>query len=165
MQNIIPHLWFHNQAEEAATFYVSIFSARDNQSKIKQISYYDESSAEVSGQPAGSVLTVEFELNGQTFVALNGGPIFKLSEAVSFMIACKDQEEVDYYWEKLSAVKESEQCGWLKDKYGLSWQVTPTILGDMLQDKDKEKAGRVMQAMLQMKKIDIKKLQEAYKQT
>ncbi|HAT03502.1 MAG TPA: hypothetical protein DCS29_01855 [Candidatus Magasanikbacteria bacterium] len=162
MQNIIPHLWFDNQAEDAAKFYVSIFSARDDKSKIKNISYYGESGAENSGQPKGSVLTVEFEIIGQTFVALNGGPIFKFSEAVSFMVPCKDQEEVDYYWEKLSAVKESEQCGWLKDKYGLSWQIIPTILGDMLQDKDKEKAGRVMQAMLQMKKIDIKKLQEAY---
>jgi predicted 3-demethylubiquinone-9 3-methyltransferase (glyoxalase superfamily) len=158
MQKIVPNLWFDNQAEEAANFYASVFK----NSKIGRTSYYDKASAAVSGQLEGSVLTVEFEIEGQQFIALNGGPAFTFSEAVSFMITCETQEEVDELWNKLSAHPESEQCGWLKDKFGVSWQVTPQILDDMLQDPDKQKAARVMEAMLEMKKIDISELQKAY---
>ena len=159
MQKITPCLWFDSQAEEAATFYASIFK----KSKIIAISRYDAQSAAQSGRAEGSVLTVEFELDGQRFTALNGGPIFKLSEAVSFMIDCKDQEEVDYYWNKLVAGGEESQCGWLKDKFGLSWQIVPAVLGKMLADKDAEKAKRAMGAMLTMQKLDIAKLEAAYK--
>jgi len=159
MQKITPFLWFDNQAEEAANFYVSIFP----NSKIKEVSRYGDSGAEIAGREKGSVMTVAFELNGQEFVALNGGPLFKFTEAVSFMVHCKDQEEVDYYWEKLSAVPESEQCGWLKDKYGLSWQIVPTVLDEMVSSSDPVKAERAMKAMLQMKKLDIAGLQKAYK--
>ncbi len=159
MQKITPNLWFDTQAEEAANFYASLFK----DSKIGRISHYDEASAKVSGMPAGSVLAVEFELQGQQFVGINGGPVFKFNEAVSFAIDCKDQEEVDYFWEKLTAGGGEESvCGWLKDKYGVSWQVTPTILNEMLADKDQVKAGRAMKAMLEMKKIDIAKLEEAF---
>lgn len=158
MQKITPFLWFDSQAEEAAKFYTSLFK----NSKILTVARYDEAGAQASGRPAGSAMTVAFELEGQEFTALNGGPIFKFTEAISFVVNCETQEEVDVLWEKLSAVPESEQCGWLKDKYGLSWQIVPKQLGEMLGDKDAQKAGRVMQAMLQMKKIDIKKLQEAY---
>lgn len=158
MQKIIPYLWFDNKAEEAAKFYTSIFK----DSKIGKISRYDKAAAEVSKQPEGSVMTVEFKLEGQEFVALNGGPIFKFTEAVSFLVSCKNQEEVDYFWEKLTDGGEEGVCGWLKDKYGLSWQVAPTILDEMLRDKDKGKAERVMQAMLKMKKIEIKDLKQAY---
>ncbi|HSW48476.1 MAG TPA: VOC family protein [Candidatus Saccharimonadales bacterium] len=157
-QKITPCLWFDSQAEEAAKFYTAIFP----NSSIGEIARYDESSANASGQPAGSVLTVAFNLNGQEFTALNGGPVFKFSEAISFQVMCETQEEVDMYWGKLSAVPESEQCGWCKDKYGLSWQIVPTLLPKLLADPDKQKAGRVMQAMLQMKKIDIEGLQKAY---
>ena len=159
MQKITPCLWFDTQAEEAAKFYVSIFK----HSKIVSISRYGEAGKEIHKKPAGSVLTVEFQIEGQSFTALNGGPVFKLSEATSFIVGCHDQEEVDHYWEKLSAVKESEQCGWLKDKYGLSWQIVPVILNEMMADKDTVKAGRVMTAMLKMKKLDIEELQKAYK--
>jgi len=158
IQKITPCLWFDDKAEEAARFYTSIFP----DSSIGEISRYDESSSQVSGQPAGSVLTVEFSLSGQDFTALNGGPVFKFSEAVSFQVSCDTQEEVDMYWSKLSAVSEAEQCGWCKDKYGLSWQIVPTILPKLLADPDKEKSGRVMMAMLQMKKIDVAGLQKAY---
>lgn len=157
MPKITPSLWFDKNAEEAVDFYVSIFP----NSKIGNITYYSKEGFEIHHMPEGSVLTVEFELDGKSFLALNGGPVFKFNEAVSFIIECKDQEEVDYYWEKLSAVPESEQCGWLKDKFGLSWQVTPKILNQMLADPDKEKAGRVMKAMLQMKKIVIADLEKA----
>lgn len=160
MQKITPNLWFDNQAEEAVNFYTSIFK----NSKIKEIARYDAASAAVSGRPEGSVLTVSFEIEGQDFLALNGGPIFKFNEAVSFIINCETQEEVDYYWEKLSAVPESEQCGWLKDKFGLSWQVVPTMLGKLLSGPDPMKSQRAMQAMLQMKKLDIAALQQAYDQ-
>lgn len=158
MQKITPCLWFDSQAEEAVNFYLSIFK----NSKILQISRYDKASAQVSGRPEGSVLTVEFELEGQKFTALNGGPVFKFTEAISFIVDCTTQEEIDHYWSKLSAVPESEQCGWLKDKYGLSWQIVPKQLGEMLSDKDPVKASGVMQAMLDMHKLDIAALQQAY---
>jgi predicted 3-demethylubiquinone-9 3-methyltransferase (glyoxalase superfamily) len=159
MQKITPFLWFDNQAEEAAMFYTSVFK----NSKIGRILRYDEASAKAAGRPAGSVLTVEFEIEGQTFTALNGGPQFKFNESVSFVVNCKTQEEVDYFWEKLTAGGGQEsECGWLKDKFGLSWQVTPTVLIDMLNDKDPKKAGRVMKAMMQMQKIEINKLKVAY---
>jgi predicted 3-demethylubiquinone-9 3-methyltransferase (glyoxalase superfamily) len=161
MQKITPFLWFDDQAEEAAKFYTSIF----RNSKVGRILRYDEEAAKTSqsGRPVGSVLTIEFEIEGQKFTALNGGPQFKFNESVSFVVNCKTQEEVDYFWEKLTAGggRESE-CGWLKDKFGLSWQVTPTVLIDMLNDKDPKKAGRVMKAMMQMQKIEINKLKAAY---
>ncbi len=157
MQKITPCLWFDDKAEEAVNFYVSLFE----NSKIHSTTRYDEASAKVSGQPVGTVLTVEFELNGQKFLAMNGGPLFKFSEAISFIINCETQEEVDRLWEALSAVPESEQCGWLKDKFGLSWQIVPTRLNELLTDPDSLKSGRVMQAMLLMKKIDIALLEKA----
>ncbi len=162
MQKITPCLWFDDKAEEAANFYTSVFK----NSKIGKISRYGKEGYEIHGKPEGTVLTVEFELNGQTFTALNGGPHFKFTEAVSFVINCKTQEEVDYYWEKLSkgGDEKAQQCGWLKDKYGLSWQVVPTVLVEMLQDKDPKKSEKVMKALLQMNKIDIKILQQAYEQ-
>jgi predicted 3-demethylubiquinone-9 3-methyltransferase (glyoxalase superfamily) len=161
MQKITPFLWFDNQAEEAAKFYTSIFK----NSKVGKILRYGEEVAKTSqsSRPVGSVLTIEFEIEGQKFVALNGGPLFKFNESVSFVVNCETQEEVDYFWEKLTADGgEESQCGWLKDKFGLSWQVTPTVLIDMLHDKDPEKAERVMKAMLQMQKIEIPKLKAAY---
>jgi len=159
MQKITPFLWFDNQAEEAANFYTSLFK----NSKIGRIFRNTEEVAEKTGGPVGSVLTIEFEIEGQKFVALNGGPLFKFNESVSFVINCETQEEVDYFWEKLTADGgEESACGWLKDKFGLSWQVTPTVLIDMLHDNDQDKSGRVMQAMLQMKKIEIKALKDAY---
>ena len=154
MQKISPFLWFDNNAEEAANFYVAIFK----DSKILKIARYGEAGP----GPAGSVMVVNFQIEGQDFIALNGGPLFKFTEAISFVINCQTQEEVDHYWNKLTAGGGQEsQCGWLKDKYGLSWQVTPAILGELLADKDQKKAQRVMQAMLQMKKIDIAALQRA----
>jgi len=159
MQKIAPFLWFDNQAEEAAKFYTSVFK----NSKIGRILRYDEASAKAAGRPAGSVLTVEFEIEGQKFTALNGGPAFKFNESISLVVNCETQKEVDYFWEKLTSDGgEESQCGWLKDKFGLSWQVTPTVLIDMLHDKDPEKAERVMKAMLQMQKIEIPKLKAAY---
>jgi predicted 3-demethylubiquinone-9 3-methyltransferase (glyoxalase superfamily) len=159
MQKITPFLWFDKQAEEAVQFYTSVFK----NSKIGRILRYDEASAKAAGGSVGSVLTIEFEIEGQKFTALNGGPQFKFNESVSFVVNCKTQEEVDYFWEKLTAGggRESE-CGWLKDKFGLSWQVTPTVLIDMLNDKDPKKAERVMKAMMQMQKIEINKLKAAY---
>ena len=154
MQKITPFLWFDTEAEEAANFYVSIFKNSKVLSLLR--------CGEAGPGPKGSVLTVEFELEGQKFTALNGGPDFKFTEAVSFVVNCATQEEVDYFWEKLleGGGKES-QCGWLKDKYGLSWQITPTILIELLQDKDPEKANRVMQAMMKMIKIDIETIKRA----
>lgn len=157
MQKITPFLWFNNNAEEAVKFYTSIFK----NSKIGKIARYGEEGEKVSGRPKGSVMTIEFELEGQEFVALNGGPHFKFTEAISFVVNCKTQAEVDKYWRKLSAGGTEVQCGWLKDKYGLSWQIVPTILGKLLSDKDAAKSHRVMQAMLKMVKLDIKKLQQA----
>ena len=153
IQRITPFLWFDNQAEEAATFYTSIFP----NSKIVKVARYGEAGP----GPAGSAMTVEFQLEGQSFVALNGGPHFKFTEAISLFINCETQEEVDELWEKLSEGGEKSRCGWLKDKYGLSWQVIPSVLGKLLQDKDPAKAQRVMQAMLQMSKIDVEKLRLA----
>jgi predicted 3-demethylubiquinone-9 3-methyltransferase (glyoxalase superfamily) len=159
MQKITPFLWFDHQAEEAAKFYTSVFE----NSKVGKIIRYDEAAAKAAGGPVGSVLTIEFEIGGQKFTALNGGPEFKFNEAISFVVNCDTQKEVDYFWEKLSADGGQEsQCGWLKDKFGVSWQIVPTVLIEMLQDKDSEKSERVMKAMLQMQKIDIKTLKEAY---
>jgi predicted 3-demethylubiquinone-9 3-methyltransferase (glyoxalase superfamily) len=161
-QKITPFLWFDDQAEEAVYFYTSIFK----NSKIVGMTRYGKEGAEVSGRPEETVMTVAFQLAGQEFVALNGGPIFKFTEAISFVVNCESQEEVDHYWEKLSAGGDpkAQQCGWLKDKYGLSWQVVPTVLGELLSDPDPEKSRRVMKAMLQMKKIDIAALKQAWGQ-
>jgi predicted 3-demethylubiquinone-9 3-methyltransferase (glyoxalase superfamily) len=156
MQKINPFLWFNDQAEDAAKFYVSLFK----NSKVLNVARYGEAGP----GPKGTAMSVTFELAGQKFMALNGGPHFKFSEAISFFINCETQQEVDELWEKLSAGGEKSRCGWLKDKYGLSWQVIPTALGEMLQDKDPKKSQRVMQAMLQMDKIDIARLKQAYDQ-
>jgi predicted 3-demethylubiquinone-9 3-methyltransferase (glyoxalase superfamily) len=160
IQKITPCLWFDDQAEEAAKFYTAILK----NSKITSITRYGEAGHEVHGRPAGTVMVVAFELDGQTFTALNGGPMFKFNEAISFQVNCKTQEEVDYYWEQLSegGDKKAQQCGWLKDRYGASWQVVPTVLPEMLNDSDYEKSQRVMKAMLRMKKIDIAELERAY---
>ncbi len=154
IQKITPFLWFDHQAEEAAGFYTSIFP----NSKIVRVVRLDNAG------PSGSALTVEFQLEGQTFVALNGGPYHKFTEAVSFVVNCQTQEEVDSYWEKLSAGGSEIQCGWLKDKFGLCWQIVPILLFELLSDPDKEKAQRVMNALLQMKKLDIHALKQAYDQ-
>jgi predicted 3-demethylubiquinone-9 3-methyltransferase (glyoxalase superfamily) len=159
MQKITPFLWFDNQAEAAVKFYTSIFK----NSKIGKIARYDSAGEKVSGRPAGSVMTVEFELDGQEFIALNGGPIFKFNESVSFVVNCRTQAEVDHYWNKLSAGGKKVQCGWLKDKYGLSWQIVPTVLNELMSGKDAAKSQRVMEAMLKMVKLDIKKLKAAAK--
>jgi len=157
-QKITPFLWFDDKAEEAAKFYTSIFK----NSKIGDIVRYDEEAAKPTGRPPGTVMVVDFQLDGQEFVALNGGPVFTFTEAVSFVVNCENQEEVDYFWSKLSSGGEESRCGWLKDKFGLSWQVVPTVLPKMLQDKDAARAKRVMHAMLQMDKIDIATLKKAY---
>jgi predicted 3-demethylubiquinone-9 3-methyltransferase (glyoxalase superfamily) len=154
MQKITPFLWFGTQAEEAMNFYTSIFK----NSKIGRVSRYGEAGP---GEK-GSVMTGTFELDGQEFMALNAGPQFKFTEAISFFVRCEDQEEVDYFWDKLTEGGQESQCGWLKDKFGLSWQIIPNALGEMLSDKDRAKAQRVMQAMLQMGKMDVKRLKEAY---
>jgi predicted 3-demethylubiquinone-9 3-methyltransferase (glyoxalase superfamily) len=158
MQKITPFLWFNDNAEEAVKFYTSIFK----KSKIGKIARYDEAGEKAAGRPAGSVMTIEFEIEGQDFIALNGGPHFKFNEAVSFVVSCKTQTEADYYWNKLSAGGKKVQCGWLTDKFGLSWQIVPTILGELMSDKDPVKSQRVMQAMLKMVKLDINKLKAAY---
>ncbi len=157
-QKITPCLWFDSQAEEAAKFYTSIFK----NSKIEATTYYDEESSKAAGRPKGSVLTVDFQLEGQSFMALNGGPVFKFTEAVSFVVNCENQKEVDYFWEKLAAGGQEIECGWLKDKFGLSWQVVPTVMMEMLKDKDAQKSQRAMAAMLKMKKLDIAELERAY---
>jgi predicted 3-demethylubiquinone-9 3-methyltransferase (glyoxalase superfamily) len=153
-------LWFDDQAEGAVKFYTAIF----RNSKLVNITRYGEAGREIHGRPAGSVMTVAFELDGQPFTALNGGPIFKFNEAISFQINCETQEEVDYYWKKLSegGDEKAQQCGWLKDKYGVSWQVIPGILPEMINNPDSENSQRAMKAMLQMKKIDIAELKRAY---
>ena len=156
MLKISPFLWFDTQAEEAAKFYTSIFK----NSKIVKIARYGEAGP----GPKDSVMTVAFTLDGQEFTALNGGPHFKFTEAISFIVSCSTQEEVDTYWEKLVEGGKESQCGWLKDKFGLSWQIIPTALGEMLSDADQKKAKRVMEAMLKMKKIDIAALKKAYNQ-
>jgi len=159
MQKITPFLWFDDKAEEAANFYVSIFE----NAKIGSITRYGEEGAKASGRPKGTVMTVAFQIAGQDFTALNGGPHFQFTEAVSFVVNCTTQQEIDYFWEKLSAGGKG-QCGWLKDKYGLSWQIVPTVLVEMLEDKDTKKSQRVMQAIMQMTKIDIAGLKQAYEQ-
>ena len=158
MQKINPCLWFDDKAEEAAKFYVSIFK----NSKLGNITRYGEAGAEVSGRPTGSVMTVTFEIEGQEFVALNGGPHFKFSEAISFMVKCETQKEIDEMWERLSQGGKEGQCGWLTDKYGLSWQIVSPVWDEMLRDKDVKKSERVMTAILQMSKPDIKTLKQAY---
>jgi predicted 3-demethylubiquinone-9 3-methyltransferase (glyoxalase superfamily) len=159
MQKITPFLWFDDQAEEAVNFYVSLFQ----NSKIGRIFRYTKEAAQKTGRPVGSVLTIEFEIEGQKFVALNGGPLFKFNESISFVVNCETQEEVDYFWETLTANGgEESACGWLKDRFRVSWQVVPTVLIDMLHDPDPAKSGRVMESVLQMKKIDIKTLKDAY---
>jgi len=160
MQKVTPCLWFDSQAEEAVKFYVSIFK----NSKIGTVTRYGEAGAEASGMPKGTVMTVTFQLEGQEFMALNGGPVFKFNEAISLIVNCETQEELDRLWEKLSEEgdEKAQQCGWLKDKYGLSWQIVPAALGEMLQDKDPRKTENVMKALLQMKKIDMKALEQAY---
>jgi predicted 3-demethylubiquinone-9 3-methyltransferase (glyoxalase superfamily) len=157
-QKIMPCLWFDTEAEEAAKFYASIFE----NSKIRSVSRYGKEGRDVHGKEAGSVMAVDFEIEGQRFVALNGGPHFKFNEAVSFQIHCRTQEEIDYFWGKLTDGGKEQPCGWLKDRYGLSWQVVPVALLEMLMDADKEKAGRVTKAFLQMKKFDIGALQRAF---
>ncbi len=154
MQKITPFLWFDNKAEEAANFYVSIFK----NSKILNVARYGDAGP----GPKGTVMIAAFELDGQQFIALNGGATFKFTEAVSFVVNCETQKEIDYFWEKLSAGGAESQCGWLKDKFGLSWQIVPTILGELMVDKDPQKSKRVMEAMLQMSKIEIEPLQRAY---
>lgn len=160
MKKVNAFLWFDSEAEEAAKFYVGIFK----NSKIGRIARYPKDAAEKIGRPPGSAMTVEFILDGVSFVALNGGPQFEFTEAISFNVNCENQEEIDYFWERLSAGGGSTgPCGWLKDKFGVSWQVSPVFLGDMLADRDADKAERVMQAMLQMSKFDIAALQKAYR--
>ena len=157
MQKITPFLWFNDQAEEAMNFYTAIFK----NSKIGSVSRYGEGGP---GQP-GSVMTATFELDGQEFMALNGGPVFQFTPAVSFIVSCKDQPEVDRFWERLSDGGEKGECGWLKDRFGVSWQVVPAVLDTMMIDADPARAGRVMQALLSMKKIDIAALEQAYRGT
>ena len=158
MQKITPCLWFDHEAEEAAKFYTSIFK----DSKIGSVTRYGEAGAEVSGRPKGSVMTVTFEIAGQEFVALNGGPLFNFSEAISLMVKCETQHEIDEMWEKLSQGGEEGPCGWLKDKYGLSWQIVSPVWDEMLRDKDARKSERVMKAILEMKKPDMKTIKQAY---
>ena len=160
MNNIRTNLWFDTQAEEAARFYTDVFK----DSRLGAIARYPAVGQEIHGKPAGSVMTVEFELSGQPFIALNGGPNFTFNEAVSLEIQCADQAEVDYYWEKLSAGGDpaAQQCGWLKDKFGLSWQVVPSGMEEMLNDPDKTKSERAFQAMLEMKKLDLAALRRAF---
>jgi predicted 3-demethylubiquinone-9 3-methyltransferase (glyoxalase superfamily) len=159
IQRITPFLWFDSQAEEAVSFYTSIFK----KSKVVTTTRYGQAGAEASGRPKGTVMTMAFQLEGQDFVTINGGPHFKFTEAISFVVNCESQDEVDYYWEKLSegGDPKAQQCGWLKDKYGLSWQIVPAVLGELLSNPDPEKSQRVMKAMLKMKKIDIETLRRA----
>lgn len=157
MQKITPFLWFDNQAEEAVNDYVSIFQ----NAKILNVARYNDDGAQASGRPGGSVMTVVFQIDGQQFIALNGGPVFTFTPAISFVVNCETQDEVDRLWDRLSAGGEPQQCGWLKDKYGVSWQIVPSVLGALLGHPDPATSQRVMQAMLQMKKLDIKGLQQA----
>lgn len=164
MQKITPFLWFKDGAEEAAKFYVSVFTKAGEKAEITGISHYPKATEQVSGKPAGSVMTVSFNLAGQNFTAINGGEPFSLSEAFSLVINCETQEEIDYYWDALKegGDEKSQICGWLKDRFGLSWQIGPVFIEKMLQDKDQSKIERVMAAVLEMKKIDMAKLQKAY---
>ena len=158
-QKITPCLWFDTQAEQAAKFYVSIFK----NSKIERFSRYGKEGYEIHGKEPGSVMTAEFEIAGQRFVALNGGPHFKFNEAISFQVHCETQEEIDYFWSKLTEGGQEQPCGWLKDRYGVSWQVVPTVLAEMLSDPDPAKSQRVTSAFLRMKKFDVEELARAYK--
>jgi predicted 3-demethylubiquinone-9 3-methyltransferase (glyoxalase superfamily) len=160
VSRISPCLWFDDQAEEAAAFYTGIFQ----NAKITGVSRFTEAGKEIHGKPAGSVMTVAFELDGQPFTALNGGPLFKFTEAISFQVNCDSQEEVDYYWERLSVGGDpnAQQCGWLKDRFGVSWQIVPTILPQLISDPDSAKTQRVLQAMFPMKKIIIAELTRAH---
>ena len=162
MQKISPCLWFDDNAEEAVKFYLSIFK----NSKVGNVTRYGKEGYEIHKKKEGSVMTIDFEIEGQKFLALNGGPIFKFNEAISFQIYCDTQEEIDYYWEKLTegGDKNAQVCGWLKDKFGVSWQVVPIAMIKMLQDKDSKKTERVMKAMLQMHKLDIDALTKAYQE-
>ena len=163
MQKISPCLWFDNNAEEAVQFYVSIFK----NSKIGNVTHYGKEGYEIHKTKEGTVMTIDFEIEGQKFLALNGGPIFRFNEAISFQIYCETQDEVDYYWDKLTegGDKNAQVCGWLKDKFGVSWQVVPNVLVKMLQDKDPKKTENVMRVMLQMQKLDINALTKAYQQS
>lgn len=162
IKRIAPCLWFDDQAEEAARFYTSIF----RNSKIGTIARYGEAGHEFHGKPPGSVMTVAFEIEGQPFTALNGGPVFQFNEAISFQVMCESQEDVDYYWAKLSAGgdEKAQQCGWLKDRFGVSWQVVPTIVSKLVSDPDTVKSQRAMQALLKMKKLDIEEIRRAYEE-
>jgi len=166
MNKIVPSLWFDTQCEEAMNYYVDTFNGaphKKQESKIVSITRYEKGmEAPGAEQMEGKVITGIFELAGQRYMALDGGPVFNFTEAISFFVECEDQKEVDYFWDKLSAVPEAEQCGWVKDKFGLSWQVVPTALGRLMGDPDPERSGRVMQAMLAMTKIEIAGLEEAY---
>jgi predicted 3-demethylubiquinone-9 3-methyltransferase (glyoxalase superfamily) len=160
MQKITPSLWFDDQAEDAARFYTSIFP----DSRITKITRYGKEGFEIHGRPEGSVMVVAFELAGQTFTALNGGPVFTFNEAISFQVNCEDQQEIDYYWERLGegGDEKAQQCGWLKDRFGVSWQVVPTVLDELVGDPTSEKSQRAMKTMLQMKKIDLETIKRAY---
>jgi predicted 3-demethylubiquinone-9 3-methyltransferase (glyoxalase superfamily) len=160
MAKITPFLWFNNQAEEAAQYYTSVFP----NSKIRNVTRYGKEGFEIHKMPEGTVMTIEFDLDGQAFTALNGGPMFQFTEAVSFQVFCETQEENDYYWTRLTSGgdKQAQQCGWLKDKFGVSWQIVPTDLGRYLDGPDKEKSQRAMKAMLQMKQLDMNKIKKAY---
>ncbi len=157
-QRITPFLWFDSQAEAAAKLYISVFE----NSRIKRIARYGKAGRDVHGKEAGSVMTVEFEIDGQTFIALNGGPHVKFNEAISFQIVCESQDEIDHFWSRLSQDGQEGPCGWLKDKYGVSWQVVPSVLPQMMTDADSSKTERVMNAFLKMKKFDVETLQRAY---
>lgn len=160
MKNITTCLWFDSKAEEAVNFYTSVFK----NSKIGKVSRYGKEGFEIHGRPAGSILTIEFELNGQAFTALNGGPIFKFTEAISFVVPCESQEDIDYFWERLSegGDPKAQQCGWLKDKFGLSWQIVPSGLGEWM--RDPQNSERVMKALLSMRKLDMNALMRAAEQ-
>jgi predicted 3-demethylubiquinone-9 3-methyltransferase (glyoxalase superfamily) len=159
MKSITPCLWFDSSAEEAAIFYVSIF----RNSRIGRIARYGEAGHEIHGRKAGTVMTIEFEINGQPYTALNGGPHFKFNEAISLQVFCDTQEEIDYYWDKLSegGDEKAQQCGWLKDKFGVSWQIVPSIIDEMMSSRDTRVSDRVMNALLKMKKLDIEELKQA----
>ena len=154
---ITPFLWFNDNAEEAVNFYVTVF----DHSEVETVTHYDKASAKASGRPEGTVMTISFELDGQEFIALNGGPEFKFTPAVSFVVNCETQPEIDYFWEKLSEGGKEVACGWLEDKYGVSWQIVPEVLGELMKNKDSKKSGRVMEALMKMKKLDIEALEEA----
>lgn len=162
MQRIIPFLWFDGKAEEAVNFYVSLF----RNSGIDTVTRYGKEGAQASGMPPDTVMTIAFRIEGQDFVALNGGPYFKFTEAISFVVNCESQDEVDYYWERLSTGGDpaAQRCGWLKDRYGVSWQIVPKVLGSLLKGPDPARSGRVMQALLQMTKLDIARLKQAHEQ-